>query len=390
MNRAALKWGLVALAVLLLGAALGRAWLARRAPPAEAPKAVVIELAPADVTVAATRELTRRLEITGALKAVDTAVVKAKVAGELQTLTVREGDTVAAGQELGRIDATEYGWRLRQAQEQAGQARAQLEIAERALENNRALVDQGFISKNALDTSVSNAAAARAGLQAAQAAAELARKAQNDTVLRAPIGGQVAQRMVQPGERVPVDARLLEIVDLSRLELEAAIAAEDVGAVRVGAAARLQVDGVAEPVIARVARINPAAQAGSRAVTVYLAVDGAPALRQGLFATGRIELERRRVLAVPESAVRLEGARPRVLAVEDGRVVAHTVSLGLRGAAADGSTAEPMVEIAAGLAEGGVLLRASAGALREGSLVRLPARAASVATSTPADGAAAR
>ncbi|MFP5407095.1 MAG: efflux RND transporter periplasmic adaptor subunit, partial [Gammaproteobacteria bacterium] len=303
-----------------------------------------------------------------------TAAVKAKVAGEVRELNVHEGDSVRAGQVLGRLDATEYAARLKQAQQQAASARAQLEIAETTLRNNRALVAQGFISQNALDTSVSNAAAARANLLAAQAATDVARKAVDDAVLRAPIGGQVSQRSAQPGERVSVDTRLLEIVDLSRIELEAAVAPDEVGAVAIGAPARLDVDGLAQPVEARVARINPSTQPGTRAVTVYLAVAAQPALRQGLFATGRIALDTVTALAVPESSVRRDRARPYVLAVEDGRVVHREVETGARGHA--GERGETMVALRTGVSEGALVLAGRAGLVQEGTAVLLPSSGA--------------
>lgn len=389
MKRRLLGWGAVLLALVLVGLALGRTMQARHTePPAStAPAApVALELAPADIARAALRELRRQVDITGELRAVDSAVVRAKVAGELQQLSVREGDRVTAGQVLGRIDATEYALRLRQAEQQSAQARAQLEIAERALENNRALVDQGFISRNALDTSVSNAAAARAGLQAADAAAALARKAQADTVLRAPIDGEVAERPVQPGGRVAVDAQLISIVDLSRIELEATLPPEQVATLPLGAEARLRVDGQDEPVPARVARINPVAQPGTRALRVYLAVEPRPGLRQGLFATGRIELERARTLTVPADAVRTEAGTHRVLAVQDGRVVAQSVRLGRRGEAEadDTGAREPLVEVLDGLAEGDVVLRASIGLLRDGTAVQLPGTPPAAVAAQPA------
>ena len=348
------------------------------AVPAAAPAATTaaptaaLELAPTDVALASTRTLVRTVPVSGSLEAVSTALVKARIAAELRELTVREGDTVRAGQRIGQLDERDATWRLRQADDQVAAAQAQLDIAERTLANNRALVAQGFISQNALQTSDSNAAAARASRAAAQAAAELARRAVQDAAVVAPIAGQVAQRFAEPGERLGIDARIVEIVDLSRLELAAPLAPADAAALRTGQPARLTVQGQAATLTARVARINPSAQAGTRAVMVYLAVDAAPGLRQGLFANGEVEIDRQSARVVPVSALRVDGARPYVLAVAEGRVQRLPVTPGQRGEAGFDSAPEPAVEIVDGLAEGAVVLRGSVGALRDGTPVSLP------------------
>jgi len=375
------RWWIVAGVAVVAGAVLGRGLLAGKREGAGAVTAAAsaasatqaIELAPTDIATATRTELTATLTVNGGLKAVDSAVIKAKVAAELKELNVREGDRVQAGQLIGRLDATEYQWRLRQAEDQAAAAKAQLEIAQRTLDNNKALVDQGFISKTALDTSVSNAAGAQASLQAANAAAEIARKAVKDSEIRAPLTGLVSQRLAQPGERVPLDGRIVEIVDLSRIELEAAVAPEDILKVRVGQAAKLQIDGMAQPVAAEVARINPSTQSGTRAVMTYLRLDPAPGLRQGLFARGTIELQRKPALVVPVSTVRSDQARPYVLLVQGGRAIARNVALGDRGDVLLGGQSESAVEITAGLAEGDIVLRGTVGGLRDGTPLKLAA-----------------
>ena len=392
------RWVLIVTVVALaLAIGIGRALLAKRAgagTPVSAASAAAnsraqaVELNRSDVARALRTELVVTLPVSGGLRAVNSAVVKAKVAAEVKAILVREGDRVQAGQLIGRLDDTEFQWRLRQADDQAAAAQAQLEIAERTLANNKALVDQGFISKTALDTSISSANGARASLQAAKAASELARKSVKDTELRAPLSGLVAQRLVQPGERTPIDGRLIEIVDLSRLELEAAVAPEDVVALRVGHRARVQVDGLAEPLQATVARINPSTQGGTRAVMTYLALDAAPALRQGLFARGAVELQRRSALVVPAGAVRSDQSRPFVLAAVDGRAVQRVVTLGTRGEVDFGAGPEAAVEVLSGLAEGDTVLRGTVGSLPSGTALQLPA-AAPVATPASSGGIAA-
>ncbi len=389
-----LKWLIVVLAVALLAGFVIRSVKARKTEQAAASTAAavpaVLELNAADLVVARQQEMQRTLAVSGGLKAVNSAFVKAKVAAEVKSLTVREGDAVKAGQLIGALDTTEFDWRLRQAEQTALSAKAQVDMAQRTLTNNRALVAQGFFSPTGLETSISMEASAQAGYLASAAAVELARKSRADARLTAPISGIVSQRLVQPGERVPIDARLVEIVDLSRLELEAAMAPEDVVNVRVGQTARLDVDGRAEPLAARVSRINPSTQPGTRAVLVYLAADTsadtASGLRQGLFARGSINLERQSALLVPASVVRIDQARPYVLAVVDGKVAQRSVTLGARGQITlDGQT-EAAVELLGDTVQvGATLLRGSVGQVRDGTLVKI---LTSVGTAGPTTAAA--
>ena len=390
-----IKWTLALLMVALVAGFVARAINARQqtaklAAAEQAKPVPALALAGADVLVAQTAELTRTLTISGGLKAVNTAVVKAKVAAEVKSLIVREGDSVRAGQVIGQLDTLEVDLRLQQAEQNAASARAQLDITQRALVNNRALVAQGFISATGLETSISNEAAAQAVFRATAAAADLVRKTRTDSVLIAPISGLVSQRSVQVGERVGVDARIVEVVDLSRLELEAAVAPEEVGGVSIGQTARLRVDGLTEMAQAKVVRINPSTQAGTRSVMVYLAVQSQPGLRQGLFARGSVELERTQALVVPVSAVRVDQARPYVLVVLDGKVLQRSVTLGAHGQAMlEGERSKStlkaaartdlikvtevteVVEITSGLSAGTTLLRGTVGAVRDGTLVKL-------------------
>ncbi len=368
-----LKWIVLGLIVAVLALGALRTLSARKAQKEalqaqqDSQKAqTAIEVASTDVVRVKTLELVQGLAISGPLRAVNSAFVKARVAGELQGLTVREGDVVKSGQVIARVDSTEFQARVRQAQQQAQSAKAQVEIAKRSFDNNRSLVDQGFISKTALDSSIATLSSAEANYQAARAGADVASKSLDDTVLRAPISGLIAQRLAQPGERVAIDARIVEIVDLSRLELEASLSATDSLGVQVGQTAQLTIEGASKPLQAKVVRINPSAAASSRAVLAYLAVEPSPGLRQGLFAQGILATGMTQAPAVPLSAVRTDKPQPYVQLISNGQVVHQTVVMGARGEF-EGQT---MVGIQ-GVAEGTTVLGGSVGSIRAGTLVKM-------------------
>ncbi|MGC4061348.1 MAG: efflux RND transporter periplasmic adaptor subunit [Aquabacterium sp.] len=386
------KWIALAAGLLVLSVGIGRAIMGRKAQQAAlsqstaSAQAGVVALMDKDVYTVRTLPLTRSLPVSGSLTAQRSAIVKAKVSAELLSLNVREGDQVKADQVIGKLDAQEFDSRLKQAHQQAASAKAQWQIAQQNLDNNQLLVKQGFISRNALDTSVSNADAAKATYEAAKAAEELAGKALRDSVIRVPIGGLISQRYVQVGERVSIDGRIVEVVDLSSLELQAPLSPQDVVQVQIGTPASLHIDGIEAPVQARIARINPSASADTRSVMVYLSLPKHAGLRQGLFVQGRITLDRIDTLAIPQSAISRDAGLDQVLLVSGDKVRKVGVKLGPRaGLSPDG---QAMAEVLEGIQPGDRILVNGAGTVREGQAVRLSQSQAQTPVQAPAASAA--
>ena len=371
------RWIVIGLIVLALAGGIWRAVSQKRTQQAAASAPPVtqthIELASTDTLQADLRDITQGLPVSGTVKALNYAVIKARVAGEVKEIWVREGDAVKTGQVLARIDPTEYQRRWAQAQETALAAKSQMEIAQRQWDTNKALVDQGFISKAAMDNSLASYQGAVATQKAAIAGAEVSRKALDDATLLAPFSGVIAVRAAQVGERVSIDAKVLELVDLSQLEVEVPVSPSESLDVRIGQVASFQLEDRKENVTAKVKRISPSAQAGSRSVLIYLSLDKPEGLRHGLFAKGMLGLGKSQVIAVPLSSVRTDRAKPYVQVVEsvEGQLqVAHKiVTLGARGMDLAQPEAEPWVGVT-GLAAGSIVLKGQVGALREGLLVK--------------------
>ncbi|MGC4365006.1 efflux RND transporter periplasmic adaptor subunit [Hydrogenophaga sp. R2] len=371
---AKIQLGLLVLLVLAVAWGVVRA-LDRRATQAASAAAAAqslqtvptYQLGPRDVIAVQQADLEVTVPVSGSLEAVQTVAIKARVAGEVQGLRLREGDPVKAGDEVARIDSTEAQARVRQAEQQAASAQAQVAIARRTQDNNQALVKQGFISPTALDTSTANLEAAEANHRAALAALDIARKGLADTRLRSPLTGFVSARPVQDGERVGIDARVLEVVDLSAFEVEATVAPGAAAPLKTGQTALLRIEGLAEPVKATVARINPSVQAGSRSVLVYLRVPAVQGMRQGLFAQGHVVTGRTLVNAVPQSAVRNDRPQPYIQIIRDGQVVHQPLPESATGLL----DREPM-RATPDLAAGTPVLSVTAGLIRDGTPVRLP------------------
>jgi membrane fusion protein (multidrug efflux system) len=327
----------------------------------------VAEFLQDDLYIVEPRNLDRVLPLTGSLMPLIEATVKAKVAGELVAVTVREGESVKQGQPLARIDPTEVQARVAARQADVAATKAQLIWAEKNRNQQKALLEKSFISQSAFDNIQSNYDVAVAKQHAAEAELVVARKSLGDAVLVAPFSGIVSLRHAQPGERVALDAKVVSIVDLSRLQLEASVPPAAIGQVQVGQAMNFRVEGFGEREFAgRIERINPAATAGSRSISVYAVVDNREGLlRGGMFAQGALTLSSvGGALAVPASAVREEIGQTFVYAIEDGLIKRKNVKVGAPDAAG-------RVQVLDGLGAGDRIVRVNLGSLREGLAARL-------------------
>ena len=365
----------IALVLAALAGGGWYAWQGKQAAPApaaakKADKPTVFELAQNDVVTVEARELALRLPLSGSLAPLAQATVKSKVSGVVLETSVREGMNVSAGQVIARLDDADARARVAQQSAMLKEANARLALATKNEANSQALLKQNYISQNSFDTTRNSVELAQAAVDAARAQLDLARIALNDTQIRAPLSGVVSKRFVQAGEKLSPDSPVMAIVDLQHLTLDAQVPASDIPRVQVGQDVRFRVDGFdAREFSGKVARINPAAEAGSRSMLVYISVANTDnLLRAGMFAKGQITTDKSGARPiVPLAALRKDGARDVVYRVDGGKVVAQPVELGMR------NEDEGLAEVTGGVEAGAVLLAVPLDGVKPGTQVKLAA-----------------
>lgn len=225
------------------------------------------------------------IQMRGRTEAGRQVAVRAETTGRIVALPATEGQDVASGDLLCRLEDAGRAAALAEAEAAATRVRADAAAAER-------LFAEGFAAAAQRDT-------ARAALRGAEAALERAAKAAGDTEVRAPIGGTVSSVPVEPGDVLAAGAVCAVVSDLSTVVIAGDLGAAEAASVRVGDAASARVDGEALP--ARVRFVSPVADPATRAFRVEL--EAAQSLRDGLSATARIDAAPAAASLVPRGAV---------------------------------------------------------------------------------------
>ncbi|PWC52340.1 efflux RND transporter periplasmic adaptor subunit [Azospirillum sp. TSO22-1] len=294
--------------------------------------------------------MARTITAVGSLLSNESVVIRPEVAGRITEIAFKEGQRVARGAVLIRLDDTVAKATLAQAQASIAFDKAELGRAEELLRQNAG--------------PARNREQAAAKLQADQAAVQLAQAQLEKLTITAPFDGVLGLRKVSVGDYVSAGKDIVNLEAIDTLKLDFRVPEAYLPAVRVGQTLAVSVDAFGgRKFEGEVYAIDPLIDVNGRALAVRARVPNSDgALRPGLFArvTLTLTIDQNAVL-VPEQSVVAFGTDQFVFKVVDGKVAQTKVKLG------DRRNAE--VEIVEGLKPQDVVVTAGQLKIRDGAPV---------------------
>ena len=346
--------GGVALAVLVAVGA-GSYWLGTReaggapkaATPAKSagPAPVVVEAAKVSIV-----NLPQAITAVGSLRSDETVMLRPEVAGRVAQIHFREGERVAKGQVLVKLDESVQKADL-------DRARANFTLSKTKHERSVDLRNKGFISSQALDEAENN-------LKVAQADAELMAARLSKTEIRAPFSGTIGLRQVSVGDYVKEGQDMVNLESLDPLKVDFRVPEIFLTQVKDRQMLQLTLDALPDKAYGgQVYAINPLIDANGRSIVIRAQVpnrDGR--LRPGMFARVRLFTnDNKDAIVVPEESLFPVGDDKYVYKVVEGKAQRQKVEIGQR--------REGRVEIVNGLTRDDVVVTAGVIKLREGAPV---------------------
>lgn len=324
------------------------------------------------VTLAAERTVARTVSATGTLAADEQVVLGTKVAGRLAEITVDLGTRVKKGQVVGRLDQSDFKFRvdqseasLQQARVRVGlsptgsderidpertaivrQARAMLDDARLTRDRNVKLAQQDLIARAQLDSAEAALQVSEGRYQDAleevrnrqgviaqrRSELDLARQQLTDTMILSPLDGVVSLKQASVGEYLAAGAPIATMVRVHPLRLRVPVPEREGAGVRVGHAVTLTVEGDPTVYRGRVVRLSPIVQEQNRTLLVEAEVPNDRGfLRPGSFARVEIMTEvSQPVVTVPGTAIIVFAGVEKVLVVRQGKTAEVRVTTGRR------------------------------------------------------------
>ncbi|HUI78642.1 MAG TPA: efflux RND transporter periplasmic adaptor subunit [Bryobacteraceae bacterium] len=288
------------------------------------------------------------IPVTGTLVSHTRVDVKAEVIGHIARFDKEEGERVEAGEPVVWVDDENSRLAERQAKTAVDSAEAALDRARLIEDHSKVeleragnLVKSGGITDKDLKAAqlacrdaTAQVALAEAQTEQMRAALAVAQKRVRDTVIYAPVAGEIQRKVLNKGSYVEAPTHIFTIVDNSRLELESPVPSADLASIRPGQAVTFRVNSYPEAKFTgRVIEINPSVEEQTRAAKVRIQVaNSGGKLKAGMFAEGEILTGTTAgAIVIPASAVYRDDRSAKsayVFTLSDGKAVRCNVRIG--------------------------------------------------------------
>jgi|GEM_PF-645502 len=296
------------------------------------PKAKEAEIVAVEAVAVRRQLVEEHIELVGSLEPRAEVVIRSRVDGYLNRLPYDLGDRVEADDVVVELDnedtqelvaRAEAAQKVAEAQLVAQQAREQQ--AAREVKRLEKLSKSGVSTEQEMDEAVAVWDVARAELKLEEARVnqarsdlERARITLEELTIETPLSGYVAERNAEVGDLARAEDVLLRIVDLNTVRTEAAVVERDYEKVRVGQAARIEVDTYEDQgFFGTVVRKAPVLDPDTRTGRIYIEVENRKLkLKPGMHARVSIVASSHDAMVVPLSAILERDDREFVFAVD--------------------------------------------------------------------------
>lgn len=258
----------------------------------------------------------------GTIHASESAVLSAQVMGRILSVSVREGDPVAAGQtlvtlddSLSQADVVRVQANVAGAKQSVDVAQSESALAASTLARYQILRERKSVSPQEFDVverrsqeASAQLEAAKAQLAAAEAGSTSARTAAGYSRVTAPFAGTVTARHVDPGTLAAPGVPLLEIEKSGPLQLHVTVDESLLRSLRTGMTVPVEVSGSEQPVNGTVATILPAADPSTHSFVVKISLPAGKGLRAGMYGTADVATGSRPAILLPQAAILAHGS----------------------------------------------------------------------------------
>ncbi len=311
-------------------------------------------------------DITQSLTVSGTLVGEEEATVVSETNGKIVAIKAQVGDWLNKGQTIVQVENDLKQVALEQAKAQALAAKTNYEKAQKDLERYEELFKQQITTQSVIENARLATQAAEAQLKSAEAAARLAQRQYDDTFIKAPLAGRLADRyvneaaMVMPGDKIGV------VVNSRNMKLKTSVAENEIALLRNGQHAEVVADALQQ--MKFTGKVVSVAQKANHErtypVEILVQNDETESLKSGMFGRATVQVASAQgALVIPSSAVLAEGNLSYVFVEENHAAKRVEVQLGLQQG--------KQVQVVSGLADGARLVVSGQQRLSDGAKVNV-------------------